>query len=224
MGIDVAADRLDCVALADDGAFAGGRVFSAGELDVLRDWAAGADVIAIDAPAALSSAPHASDASLAPKFRAARCGEIALGREHGIWVPWASPTIRPSAGWIATGLELYARLGGTRTIEAFPHAAFRVLTRPARLAKKTSVAGRRQRIEVLRGFGLPDGIELWSHDSLDAAIAAVVAHDHRNGTATRVSCDHDGSAIWLPATGDPERILCQEDDQRRRRHAEGSDR
>jgi predicted nuclease with RNAse H fold len=136
IGIDVAADRLNCVALAADGSLAGGEIYAAAELDALTEWAADAAVIAIDAPAELSTAPHASDASLSPKFRAARCAEVALGRDRGIWVPWVSPANPPAAGWIATGLAVYAslaRLTGTELIEVFPYAAFRVLTGAARL-------------------------------------------------------------------------------------------
>jgi hypothetical protein len=111
IGIDVGAQRLHCVKVGDDGSL-GGRVFAAQELDELRSWAAGAEVIAVDAPAQLSTAPHANDETLAPKFRHARCAEIALGREHGIWVPWTSPTGPPVPGWMATGLEVFATLPG----------------------------------------------------------------------------------------------------------------
>ena len=85
-------------------------------------------------------------------------------------------------------------------IEVFPYAAFRVLTRPARLAKKTSVAVIRQRISALEAAGFSvEHVELWSHDSLDAAVAALVALQRRDGRANPVTCGHDESAIWLPA-------------------------
>jgi predicted nuclease with RNAse H fold len=204
VGIDVAADRLNCVALEATGSYAGGRVYAADELAALSDWVAAADVVAIDAPAQLSTAPHSVDDSLAPKFRAARCAEIALGREHGLWVPWTSPTTSPPAGWIATGLAVYSALAGSvraELIEVFPYAGFRVLTRPARLARKTSVAGIRQRVDALRAAGLRvKNLELWSHDSIDAALAAIIARQRQNGSAAPVTCGHDDSVIWLPQT------------------------
>jgi predicted nuclease with RNAse H fold len=203
IGIDVATDRLNCVALEADGSLAAGRVYAARELGALTAWGAEATVIAIDAPAELSTEPHAADDALSPKFRRARCAEIALGKDHGIWVPWASPTGPPVPGWIATGLELYSSLVGSarsELIEVFPYAAFRLLTRPARLANKTSVAGSRQRIDALGAAGLcVEHLALWSHDSLDAAVAALVALQRRNGRAHPVTCGHDDSAIWLPA-------------------------
>lgn len=111
----------------------------------------------------------------------------------------------PVPGWIATGLELYSALAKTvaaELIEVYPYAGFRVLTDPSRLAKKTSVAGTRQRVDALRAAGLRgDHLELWSHDSLDAALAAIIALQRHNRSALRVTCGHDGSAIWLPAAG-----------------------
>lgn len=202
IGIDVATDRLNCVALETDGSFVGGRIYAADDLGALTRWAAEAEVIAIDAPAQLSTAPHASEDSLSPKFRTARCAEIALGKERGIWVPWTSPTGDPVPGWIATGLEVYSALGASlraELIEVFPYAGFRVLTRPARLAKKTSVAGIRQRIDALCAAGLRIAhLELWSHDSLDATVAAFIALQRRNDEAVGVTCGHDDSTVWLP--------------------------
>jgi Protein of unknown function (DUF429) len=135
----------------------------------------------------------------------ARCAEIALGRNHGIWVPWTSPIGPPVPGWIATGLELYSALAKrvpSEPIEVFPYAGFRVLTHPSRLSKKTSVAGTRQRVDALRARGLRvDQLELWSHDSLDAALAAIIALQRHDGSALRVTCGHDDSAIWLPVAG-----------------------
>jgi len=202
IGIDVATDRLNCVALETDRSFAGGRVYAADDLGRLTKWAAEAEVIAIDAPAELSTAPHIADDSLSPKFRAARCAEIALGRDHGIWVPWTSPASPPIPGWIATGLEVYSALATSvpaDVIEVFPYAGFRVLTRPARLAKKTSVAGIQQRVDALATAEVHiEHLELWSHDSVDAALAALIAFERRNGAAAAATCGHDDSAIWLP--------------------------
>lgn len=67
IGIDVAADWFHCVALETNGSFIGGRVYAPDDLPVLMEWAAGADVIAIDAPAQLSTARHSADESLKPR-------------------------------------------------------------------------------------------------------------------------------------------------------------
>jgi predicted nuclease with RNAse H fold len=203
IGIDVGADRLHCVGLDERCSLVGRRVIAADDLAPLTSWAATAEVVAVDAPAQLSTAPHGTEESLSPKFRSARCAEIALGLDHGIWVPWTSPTGPPVPGWIATGLAVFDALRATipgELIEVFPYGGFRVLTRPKRLAKKTSVAGLRQRIEALRAAGLraTDDLALWSHDSIDAALAAIVALQHRNGSAVPATCGHDDSAIWLP--------------------------
>ncbi len=40
---------------------------------------------------------------------------------------------------------------------------------------------------------------MWSHDSLDALMAALIARDRTEGRAEMVTCGHDESAIWLPA-------------------------
>src|SRR5436305_13323349 len=96
IGVDVGAEKLHAVALPLDV-----RVF--GDVGELAAWARGAGAIAVDAPAQLSTRPHADDVELAPKFRAARCGEIALGREHGYWVPWVGPGERPDGRWLAVG-------------------------------------------------------------------------------------------------------------------------
>ena len=42
IGIDVAAARLNCVALDERGSFAGGRIYAAIELSARSEWAAGA--------------------------------------------------------------------------------------------------------------------------------------------------------------------------------------
>jgi hypothetical protein len=88
-------------------------------------------------------------------------------------------------------------------IEVFPHAAFRVL-RGSRLPPKRSLEGVRARVEALATRGISgSGLEMWSHDGLDALVAALVARDHAHGRATKVTCGHDDSAIWLPAVKEP---------------------
>lgn len=170
---------------------------------MLAAWGARADCVAIDAPAHLSTELHAGDLTLSPKFQRARCAEIALGQAHGYWVPWVTPTELPAdPSWIRTGLQLYAaltRAGARSLIEVFPYAGFRHLTKPAHLAKKSSAAGLKQRAAALYAAGVRgDYLEMWSHDSLDATLAALVALHHMEGTAEAVSCGHDASAIWLP--------------------------
>src|SRR4051794_19070418 len=106
-GIDVGARWVHVVAVAD-GQVVDGDVLPASEVDAVVDWVRAHGPVrrvAVDAPSALSPLAHADDESLAPKFRAARCGEIALGRVAGVWVPWVSPCSDDEiAPWIAVGL------------------------------------------------------------------------------------------------------------------------
>jgi hypothetical protein len=39
---------------------------------------------------------------------------------------------------------------------------------------------------------------MWSHDGLDALVAALIALRKADGTGLEVTCGHDSSAIWLP--------------------------
>ena len=190
IGVDVGAVKLHAVALPLDV-----QVFD--DVGALVRWAAGAAAVAIDAPAALSTRPHAADTALAPKFRVARCGEIALGREHGYWVPFVGPAEPPDGGWLAVGLAAHAALPGA--LEAYPYAGFRELAGGAPLARKQTREGRSQRAALLRGAGV-EADAAWSHDTLDAALCAVVARDRVAGRARRVTCGHDDSAIWLPGS------------------------
>lgn len=173
-------------------------VFAADELKRLVRFVGSAKVVAIDAPEQVSTLPHAHCTDLSPKFRRARCAEIALGREHRIWVPWVSPPSRPADPWIEMGFTLFAALSG-RSVEVYPHAAFRMMA-GGRLPRKTTPSGRAARVELLRAARV-DSLELdtWSHDLLDASVAAVTARDVADGSARRVTCGHDDSAIWLPA-------------------------
>jgi predicted nuclease with RNAse H fold len=202
VGVDVSASRLYAVAVDVRKRVLDAAVFSAEEPAQLVEWAEGADAVAIDAPAQTSSAPHVGDTTLSPKFRLARCAEIALGREHGIWVPWVAPARAPSEGWIAAGLRAFAALdvAGIRTLEVFPHAGFRLLA-GSPLPRKTAPEGRLARVSLLQRIGVRErSLALWSHDGLDALVGALVALDAVNGSARRATCGHDGSAIWLPAS------------------------
>jgi predicted nuclease with RNAse H fold len=201
VGVDVGADRLHCVALDGLRPLDGPAVFGARELPQLAAWAAAARAVSIDAPAQLSTAPHHGDPSLSPKFALARCAEITLGREHGSWVPWVTPTAPPVPGWMATGFAAYDALRGCgiEPIEVFPHAGFRALVQGARLPKKRTIEGRRARVDALRRAGVEtDNVRSWSHDAVDALVAALIARGYDAGTAVAVTCGHDASAIWLP--------------------------
>jgi predicted nuclease with RNAse H fold len=200
VGIDVGARELHLAAL-DGGGVAETAAVDVGELDTLRRLCKDATAVAIDAPAAPSSAPHVDDESLAPKFRAARCAEIDLGRRHGSWVPWVAPLSPPFPDWITAGFAVYAALSGAgrALLEVYPYACFRALAGGRRPARKQTAAGRRDRIELLRRAGVPPaGVAGLSHHGLDAVVAAVVARDQKRGQAERVTCGHDRSAIWLP--------------------------
>lgn len=92
LGIDLGAKRLHVVGLDAALRLGAASVFDASDLGELRGLLKAASVVAIDAPSALSTAPHQDEMSLSAKFRTARCAEIALGQEHKIWVPWVTPT------------------------------------------------------------------------------------------------------------------------------------
>jgi predicted nuclease with RNAse H fold len=204
VGLDVGARWVHAVALRE-GTVVGAEVLAADDADAVASWVAalgrGVARVAIDAPSGLSAGAHAGDTTLAPKFRAARCGEVALGRDAGVWVPWVSPPAGATdvAPWITVGLSLFATLTGAGhdVVETFPHAVFRCLAGGARVAAKSTPAGLAERVALLRAAGVTDAtLPLWGHDGLDAAAAALVAADP---AARAVTCGHDGSAIWLPA-------------------------
>lgn len=214
LGIDVGAHVLHCVELASDG-----RVLRAesiavddpDELEGLLERLVRMDGgVAIDGPSAPSLLPHDADPSLSPKFRRARCGEIALGRARGIWVPWVTPAAgEPMPGWMAVAIRVHAAFSatGTETLETYPQAIFRTLA-DATLAPKSTVEGKRHRVGLLERAGVvAPGSGTWGHDWIDAAGAALVALHRATGRAVAVTCPadggfpHDGSAIWLPGRG-----------------------
>lgn len=201
VGIDLGASAVHVVVVDASLEVVSSRVFAPTETEQLGAFVSRASWVAIDAPSGLSTAPHLYDASLSRKFRPARCGEIALGRELRLWVPWVTPrTDAACPAWMRVGLRLFEVLGaqGLRTIEVYPHAGFVALA-GCRLAKKTSVEGRRARVEVLRRAGVrARELELWTHDALDAAVAALTAERANAGRAREITCGHDGSAIWVP--------------------------
>ena len=203
-GVDVSARVLHAVVLGSPSCeVAAVHEWSAddpsGLVDVLR--AGGVTRAAIDAPAAVSAGAHADDEALGRKFRGARCGEVALGREHGVWVAWVPPPARPAVAWMEAGFDLFSACvaAGLDAVETFPYAVFRSLAGGARLPKKSSVTGREARVALL----LAAGVDVAAtgapptHDVVDAAACALVAADP---DAVRVTCGHDDSAIWLPSS------------------------
>ncbi len=208
VGIDVGARRLHAVGVDEDLQVTSGALFDAGELGAVAAWATDARVIAIDAPDRLSSAAHVGDESVAPKFRVGRCAEVALARQRKLFVPWVTPLVVATGSWMAIGLELFRVLrtrGTAEVLETFPNAAFRVLADGAVLPKKDSVDGVQRRVALLHDAGVrARDLELWSHDSLDALVGALVAAQRARSQAVPVVCaEHaegggDGSALWLP--------------------------
>jgi hypothetical protein len=209
VGVDLGASLLDAVVVAGT---AGSRLqverretLDASHVDGLVALAAGADAVAVDAPAAPSTAVHRDDTTISPKFRIARCGEIALGEQARIWVPWVTP-VDPDAvpGWMQVGFAVWDALiaAGHAPLEVYPAGVFRVLA--GRVPpRKTTPAGRAARIELLApAVELPDDIAGWSHDGIDALAAALTAHRQATGAATahgHPAPGCDGSAIWLPS-------------------------
>jgi len=209
VGVDLGASAIHLVVMDTSRRVIDGRVFAPEESRQLVALAEDATAVAIDAPAAPSTAPHAADASLSPKFRRARCCEIALGRRHGLWVPWVTPELGgPVPAWMTVGFELYRQLraSGSQPIEVYPYAGFKRLAGGSALPKKTTPAGVRRRVELLQAQGVrAEWLRLWSHDGIDAALAALLARGSQDGWALRVGCDggsaDDASAIWVPAQG-----------------------
>jgi hypothetical protein len=85
-------------------------------------------------------------------------------------------------------------------LEVFPHAVFAELA-GHRLPRKQTTEGRRARLLALaRELSLPAGADLWGHDAIDAAGAAVVAVHRIDGVARPTACGwHDHPPMWLPA-------------------------
>jgi predicted nuclease with RNAse H fold len=205
VGIDIGVRRLHVVALTAGGAVADARPWPAEDTTgVAASLAAGVS-IAVDAPDSWSTLPHRGDERLSKKFRTARCGEIALGRQFGLWVPWVAPADPTEApAWMRVGVELFTalRAAGHDPVEVYPHAAFRVLAGRggSRLPPKSSPAGRAARVALLQAAGVAGVATLASsHDLLDAAAAALVALHRQRGVATAATCGHDATAIWLPS-------------------------
>jgi hypothetical protein len=107
------------------------------------------------------------------------------------------------SGWMTTGFATWAALreAGHQPIEVYPAGVFRVLhgTVPP---KKATLAGLRARVALLAPHVvLPDSIDMWSHDGLDATAAALVARWSTDGRAERIGHTEAGcdlSSVWIP--------------------------
>ena len=205
VGIDVGARTLHCASIDEQAVSVDRAALPAEDTEALAHWCADADAVAIDAPEAPSTAPHAEETGLSPKFRRARCAEIELGRRHGSWVSWVAPLGAPFPPWVETGFRAFATLRAAGTadlLEVYPYACFRALAGGRRPPRKQTLAGRSERVRLLAAAGVAvDRSVPLSHDFLDAAVAALTALDRAQGGARRVTCGHDASAIWLPAEG-----------------------
>ena len=208
VGIDLGARALHVVTLGEDGSrltVDDARVLTPDAIGDLAAIAGDASAVAIDAPAEPSRGCHAEDTALAPKFRTARCGEIALGQLARIWVPWPTPrTADDAPPWMRVGFATWAtcRAAGREPLEVYPAGAFRVLA-GTRVPSKATAEGLAVRRQLLaREIGPPPGFAMWSHDGIDAAVAAVTAAHHARGDATGYGHDTSGcdpTAVWMPA-------------------------
>jgi predicted nuclease with RNAse H fold len=204
-GVDISATTAHVVVLDGSASIVDAALWAADNLGPLADRLALCDVVAIDSPDRWSSGPIPEHADLSPKFIAARCAEWELARTH-YWVPWVTPLPPKSDAehqryaWIERGIELFKRLEGRTTpIEVYPNSVFKRLAGTSPLLPKSTSVGLTSRAALLRAEGVVEvHLGMWSHDSLDAAAAAVVALHHSRGIAVEVSCGHDGSAMWLP--------------------------
>ena len=207
VGIDLGASAIYAVKLeGTDGlaSVADARVFLPDELDDLAQFCDGASAVAIDAPATLSTNAHGNDDDLPPKFRQARCCEVASLRAAGTPpVPWITPLVGGEvSGWMQTGFRVWEALSSHAPMEVYPHACFYRLNGSKQPVSKQEAEGRLQRVELLRAhLDLPVGADVWSHDGLDAAVAALVAHQGREGAAQvpHECVNFDGSELWGPA-------------------------
>ena len=206
VGVDVGASALHAVVIAGRSVVDALLVVPA-EVDRLVALCDGAGGVAIDAPGAPSTSPHAGDEALSPKFRGARCGEVALQRQARISVAWVTPAAGAEPPWMAAGYALWSALqaAGHEPLEVYPAGVLRALAGGA-VPNKQTVAGARARWELLARFvDRPVGADAWGHDGVDALAAAVVAMLAADDRAVAHRCAddgdgvaHDGSAIWLP--------------------------
>lgn len=214
IGIDLSAEAFYTVEVIASGSSAPavslGRAFRVDDLAQAVSFCEGAAQVAIDAPDAMSRGPHLHDGSLSPKFRTGRCSDVATSQPGGgPAVPWVTPTVDMEVPrWMVAGFTLWSALrdDGHDPMEVFPAGCFYRMNGRRWPAKKTTIQGRLDRIQLLRLYvELPRDIELWSHDGLDAAVAALVAnHGREHGTPVEHRCPNpDGSRLWYPASPTP---------------------
>jgi predicted nuclease with RNAse H fold len=180
------------------------RVYLPEALDGLVAFCAGSSAVAIDSPAGPSVGAHYRDMDVPPKFRSARCSEVASWEAPDVpAVPWTTPlaSVDPP-GWMATGFRVWQALSRHQPMEVYPYACFYRLNGSKRPPSKQQPEGRLRRAELLRRWlDLPLGIEVWSHDGLDATVAALVAAQGRKGAdlVPHQCAHHDGSELWVVA-------------------------
>jgi predicted nuclease with RNAse H fold len=197
VGIDVSASAFHLIGVA------AGEVVVGSVLDDVEDVVAactGAARIAIDAPGAPARGVHAEEPGRPAKVRAGRCGEVAAAEQLGVWVPWVTQAAGRCPPWMESGFALWVALAqaGHAPIEVYPAGSVWLQARrwPP---KKTTVAGLTARRALLEAhLRLPPFAELWSHDAVDATIAAAVAAQGEGALcATHAEAGCDGSAIWF---------------------------
>ncbi len=207
VGVDVGAESMHAVVVESGGGatvVVDSLVVLPDEIGDLVDLARSADRVAIDAPGGVSRAVHRDDAkgTMPNKFKKARCGEIAVGVEHGLWVPWVTPMkVEETPKWMRAGFVLWESLveAGVEIRETYPAGCFYALNGGAWPSSRELAAGLRRRLELLADLvALPDHTALWGPPAVDALLAALVA-----SWPDAISCGHgdeghDGTVMWLP--------------------------
>jgi predicted nuclease with RNAse H fold len=151
----------------------------------------GADAIAIDAPASPSGGLHANDGT--------------TKRGKFTTVPWVTPVAGGEfEAWMHSGFRLWNALVEAEhdPMEVYPAGCFWLLNGRRWPAKKTVAEGLKQRRAMLERFvELPETAAFWSHDAVDATMAAVVAmQGPTSARPARHGARCDSSTIWFPAT------------------------
>jgi hypothetical protein len=219
-GIDVAASR-PCTAVV----WRPGRPieehdwFATHDVPDLIAWVVARDpaVVAIDAPQGYNRhLARTADGELKPRTlracdwemrrRAIPLYQVPSRTEFGAW-----PSSR--TGWLAVGFALFkgfikrgfepprqAGLPGSfgqpsALLEVYPHATFVTLAGHG-LPAKTTHSGARQRIALLREYGLAWDY-YFDHDSLDALAAALTGRRYVQNLASPVG-DAEEGLLWLP--------------------------